>query len=844
MRRKTLVLLLTTLAALLAASLPAAGQTAPPGQAPAGPAPAAQEPLSDPGWPRDIPAGEVTLRLFQPQLEAWTDTLLKARAAVGVIPAGTQDPAHYGVIWFTARTEVDKVNRLVDLDNLNLVKADFPTQPSQAGAYGAALQKGLSRQDRVISLDRLEAALAASESAPPVETHAVRNDPPRVYFSMTPALLVLVDGEPVLRPMEGTGLQRVINTRVLLANDPKDGVYYLRIMDGWMSAKTLDGGWAPVKKAPRSLAKALAAATAAGQVDVLEGQPLEGDSGEKMTLELAARSGKVPAILVSLVPAELIQTQGTPQTEAIPGTGLLWVTNTGSNLFTDPATSHYYVLLSGRWFRSTALAGPWEFVAGSQLPAGFARIPLDHAKSGVLASIPGTGPAKEALIANSIPQTATITRSAAKLEVKYDGDPKFKDIEGTNLKYAVNARTPVIRVSPDAFYALENAVWFTASVPKGPWAVATSVPAAIYAIPVNSPLHYVTYVRIYGYTDTVVYVGYTPGYYGTVVTPEKVVVYGSGWYYPPYVGAWWYGWPCTYGYGATFVWTSGCGWAIGFGVGYGWGWYHPYWGPWWGWYGPWYPAWGWGAWGGFAAVNVYGRWGDVAFHGTRAAWANPWTGNIGSSARYRGYNPSTGTYSRAGRISDTNVYTGNWVNAKGGAAYNPETGRVIAGGKIEGGNIYSGDHGSAGGAVIYDRDTHNGAAIGKNDIYASKDGDVYHYDRDTKTWSKRDDGSWEPVDPPDGGRQPKDGATTGDGRDRHDRDVPAAKADGQDRRTSDAAREPASARHRDRGATRDLDRDYEARSKGEFRSRRFDADSGGWRSRRGGGGGGGRIRRR
>ena len=38
----------------------------------------------------------------------------------------------------------------------------------------------------------------------------------------------------------------------------------------------------------------------------------------------------------------------------------------------------------------------------------------------------------------------------------------------------------------------------------------------IYTIPANSPLHYVTYVRVYGSTNEEVYVGYTPGYYGTV----------------------------------------------------------------------------------------------------------------------------------------------------------------------------------------------------------------------------------------------------------------------------------------------------------------------------------------
>ena len=51
-------------------------------------------------------------------------------------------------------------------------------------------------------------------------------------------------------------------------------------------------------------------------------------------------------------------------------------------------------------------------------------------------------------------------------------------------------------------------------------------------------MHYVTYVQVYGYTPSVVYVGYTPGYYGTVVSAStSTVVYGTGWYSAPVVFA-------------------------------------------------------------------------------------------------------------------------------------------------------------------------------------------------------------------------------------------------------------------------------------------------------------------
>ena len=170
--------------------------------------------------------------------------------------------------------------------------------------------------------------------------------------------------------------------------------------------------------------------------------------------------------------------------------------------------------------------------------------------------------------------------------VSYDGEPKFDNIDGAKgLHYAINSALPVIRVDEDkTCWCVSNGVWFTAKSPLGPWAVATAVPAIIYTIPLTSPIHYVTYVRVYGSTSEVVYVGYTPGYMGTCVTADGVVVYGTGYYYPAYVGTTvWVGYPPTYGYGAGLR-AGGDGVCFGFAAGaiIGDCWCHPYWGPCWG----------------------------------------------------------------------------------------------------------------------------------------------------------------------------------------------------------------------------------------------------------------------
>jgi hypothetical protein len=463
-------------------------------------------------------------------------------------------------------------------------------------------------------------------------------------------------------------------------------------MDGWMESANINGPWTIAGQTSPELRKA---------VDLFNSSK----TGSEPSLAEAIKQNAVPEIMISTQPAELLQTKGDPQVASIEGTELLYVTNTENDIFVHTPSQDHFILLSGRWFKAQSMLGPRQYVSGEKLPADFAKISATHQKAAVLVSVPGTPQAKEALIANAIPQTATITRSAATLTVNYDSSPDFKSIENTTLRYAVNTSTPVIRVDASNYYAVQNGVWFVATSAIGPWAVATSVPVVVYTIPVSSPLHYVTYVKVYGSTPEVVYVGYTPGYYGTVVTSSSVVVYGTGWYYPPYVGAYWYGSPYTYGYGAAFTWGVTTGWGLTYG---------------------------------------YGQYGNVAYAGTRAAWANPYTGNVGRGGAYAGVNTVTGTRyaGQGGQI--TNVYTGNSAAGARGATYNPNTG-VISGGAV--GGVRNGSTGevTAGGrGFAYNTRTDTGVAVGNNNVYATRDGNVYRYNQSSGIQQKTSSG-WQSV---------------------------------------------------------------------------------------------------
>jgi len=824
--------------------------------------PPASQPTESP-WPLTIKAGAQTLTLYAPQLDSWDGFHATARLAVGVTD-GTPDAAkaaeskgndnkagrtRFGVVELRATTHVDKVARMVTFENAEIIKSDFPSASAQeVAAWRTALTNDLRGRTRRVALDRLEAQLAISGVAAAAAKAPLRHDAPRVLFSTEPSLLVYVDGAPVFRPFGGTPYERLINTRPLVLRDA-GGAFYLRIFDGWMSARTLEGPWTVLPASNATLDAAFKAAMNAKLIDPLNGQTAQDQPPP--TLKKGA-----PRVFAVYAPTELVVTDGAPTWKPIAGTQLVYIDNTTGNVFRDTRDNQLYVLAAGRWFRTTTEAGPWLYVPHDKLPRDFGAIPDDSPKENAKASIAGTTQAREAAISATVPQTAAVQVSGTTMDPpRYDGVPELRPITGTTLEYVINSPTPVIRVTASSFYALQNGVWFTATSTQGPWTVALTVAPEIYRIPPGSPLYYVTFVRIYGYGTGVVYVGYTPGYAGTYVDPATgVVVHGTGYVYDPWTGAVWYGAPVTYGYGAAIAYTPWTGWYVGYGYGWywgpysywmGWGWgCYPYWGV-WGWpaYGAYFNAyggvtyWGPGGWAGYSG-NIYSQWGNRATVSRVAGGYNAWTGNAWATQVGRSYNSRTGVSSAGQRSAVQNVYTGNFAAGGRGIATGPQ-GNVAVGRGGVAGNVYTGDAVAAGRGAVYNKDTGEWTRVGGvagqeggkavrvgDDVYAGKDGNVYR---------RTEGGGWE-QHTPGGGWQPAQGgggaaqlpANTGEPR----RDVGSS------------------------AGTRDinsLDRDYQSRDVGASRynnmrdtnaglSRSYGGYSGG--GARAGGRGGGRGGRR
>ena len=500
----------------------------------------------DVGWPRQIDAPEATVIMYQPQVEVFTGHELTARAAVSVTREGTTEPV-FGAVWVVAQMETDRDDRMVTVRSVDVTNVRFANATEdQEQRLAALLEEEVPRWDLSISLDRLLTSLDDAERERASMT-GVANDPPMVVFASTPTVLVSIDGEPRLQAVENSNLTRVLNTAFTILLAPDEATYYLYAGDeSWYTTADLATDWTLTADVP-------------SEVAALAPPPQEAeDATEADTSE--TEPGPPPAILVATEPTELIVTSGVPEYVPITGTELLYVSNSESDILLEIGSQRHYVVLSGRWYATTSLDGPWTHVAPEDLPAAFADIPPASEMGHLLVSVPGTEAANEAVLDNQIPQTAAISRSEASLDVTYDGQPEFEPIEDTEMEYAVNTSYQVIHVD-DAYYACHEAAWFVAQNPSGPWTVADMVPAEIQSIPASVPVHNVKYVQIYDSTPDVVYVGYTPGYtysyaYG------GTIVYGTGYHYTPWYGSVYYPRPVTWGWHVR--WNPWYGWSYGF----------------------------------------------------------------------------------------------------------------------------------------------------------------------------------------------------------------------------------------------------------------------------------------
>ena len=494
-------------------------------------------------YPRTLSLDEGTATVHHPQIESWDFETMSGWLVVELQKAG-DNTKWLGSFLVRGRTHINFEERLIVIHDIEIEVSKFASGEPPPEILALA-NEAVSSRVRTVPLDVFihvlpeDYELPKRGMAPPLNA-----EPPVIFASVEPADLMIVNGDPVLAPIQDTKLEFVVNTNWDLFFHTAKKRWYVLNDTVWQYSKSLETpNWKTTTRLPGDFKKL----------------PDEADwSRVKQYLPATRSKQEPPRLFVSRRPAELIRVDGEPQLEQIPGTDVALVRNTLSDLFVY--SDKYFYLVSGRWFAAPQLAGPYTPV--QTLPESFKSIPADHEKGHVLASVPGTPEARAAIIEALIPRTAEINKNAgADLQVIYAGTPQFVDIEGTSLKRAANTQSQVIQAG-SSYYLCSNGVWFVGASPDGPWEVAEEVPAEIYSIPPTDPAHNTTYVYIVNDGDDTVTYGYTSGYHDSYVS-MNVVTFGTGYYYSPWVYypvngyPYYYYYPASYGYGAYYNSTTG-----------------------------------------------------------------------------------------------------------------------------------------------------------------------------------------------------------------------------------------------------------------------------------------------
>jgi len=649
-------------------------------------------------WPKTITASDGSIiKIYELQPESFKGNILKARAAISVLENGKSDPT-FGTFWAVATVETDRDNRRINIQSVKVPNIKFPgqTDPAIISSLKTTLETQLPQAAGDISLDDILASLDQDQEQAKLSKD-LNNNPPKIFYVSRPSILVLIDGEPKMQQNKDWGLDVVANTPFTIVKN-NDGVFYLYGGKHWYSAPSATGPYSYTNdNIPQNLQKVQNAvdeanSSNAGYVDSTS----------------ASQQNDVSDIIVSTKPAELIQSNGQPNFAPIDGTNLSYLNNSSNDIFLDNSSKQYYVLLSGRWYTSAVLDGRWQYVASNALPADFAKIPEGSPKDNVLASIAGTDAAREAVMDAQIPQTAKVDRKTATANVTYDGEPKFENVQGTDLQYGVNTQSSVIRRG-NTYYSVENGVWFESQSPNGPWEVATQRPEEVEQIPPSSPMYNLKYVNIYDVTPDYVYMGYTPGYLNTFVY-GPTVVYGTGFYYDPWFGGYYY--PRAWTWGFNMCYNPWAGWSMGFG--YSFGWFHlgfglgrpyGYWGG--GWWGPsvYRPPYVWNR------TRAYGYYGNN-FGRNGNVYARNYSNNI-----YRFRNDVVTRDNRKNNIGRPNNFNRPNNTTSSGRAPNNNNARP----------------------------GFSNRPNQQNNVYSDRSGNVYQRNTQNNQWQQRQQNQWRPV---------------------------------------------------------------------------------------------------
>ena len=494
------------------------------------------------GYPKKRSSDRYDLIIHAPQITQWRKfKQFEALIAVEVIPSSevTSDEkivsalAHITV---GGTTQVLMNERVVLVTEPSIQQIQFVHGESED--IQSLLKQSLEREELVIPVDLFLEALV-DEIIPADNTNGLSLEPPKILVTATDSVLLFVNGEPKLEPIDATSLSFVSNANWPLLFSADTSIWYLKINRSWLEATSLAASWQRSTSLPPQIEKI--------DVNNLYYEILfsnDEDSKRQSTNEIQS----TPQIILAVEPTELIVTQGEIVKEMISeSSGLSFISNTQSPLF--HYDDKYYFLTSGRWFLSDDLK-QWKYA--QPLPPAFTKIPKRHGMAFVRVSIPGTVESRLAILEATLPEEKSVDKlEPLDLKIEFDGAPIFEAIPATQVSRISNSAYNIIKFKSD-YYLCYAAAWYLADEPAGPYFPAEYVPQEIYKIPASSPSYPVTDVTITQADQQAITYSHTQAYSSNVYISYGVPVYGTGWYYPPYYGLYYYPYFMSYGYGSYY----------------------------------------------------------------------------------------------------------------------------------------------------------------------------------------------------------------------------------------------------------------------------------------------------
>jgi hypothetical protein len=186
----------------------------------------------------------------EPQVIEWNDFQeLIGWVAVEIHPKSGGDPV-IGSMKISAQTRNYLTDRLINIHDKKVLEINFPEDGLFSEAQiRDALVSTHTKEKEMLPLDVVLEYV--SDSIPVPETVPFKMDPPTIFVSTEPAILVNIDGKPLFAEMEDTDLEFILNTNWDMFRVTGMERVYLRNENQWLTASSIQADWTLINALPK-----------------------------------------------------------------------------------------------------------------------------------------------------------------------------------------------------------------------------------------------------------------------------------------------------------------------------------------------------------------------------------------------------------------------------------------------------------------------------------------------------------------------------------------------------------------------------------------------------------------